>query len=332
MASTTDPKSPSSRRLTIKIVASLVVGALTYFITEELLGDNKPMAIMTSVFMAGVIFVAQFLYDVDSRMTNLGETMDSHLDNVELKLNSNIDDLGHGAHLVQLLAKSRLPVDNADGLVRDAIEVDANHPELAASLAKAEMVRLGAFMRELRYQKTAAYQGEDRDWLLTLADKSRESIKAISLATVDAGGHNFVDGGLWRSDLGIRYLDLQEMAILERKVRVQRIFVSDLPDDSSKSLLSGIVIPQRDLGIEVRVLHPERIRGTAASKLHDFIVFDDQLVYETTAAARRDPKDTPRTLTTKITVNETAVKDAANFFTLLWDQAEKPADMPPDRD
>lgn len=305
---------------------SLGIGALTYFITEQLLSDDDPMALMTSVFMAGVIFVAQFLYDVETRMDELGGTMNSHLDNVELRLNNNIQDLGHGAHLVQLLAKSRLPVDIADELFRDAVEVDAAPPDLAAGLARAEMLRLAGFMRELRYQKTASYNGEDRDWLLTLASTMNSSLKTISLATVDAFGHNYIDGGLWRSDLGIRYLDLQEIAIKERGVKIQRIFVSDLPDDSSKNFLGEIVLPQRELGIEVRVLHPRDIKGTAGYKLHDFIVFDNQLVYETTASAVRDPKYTPRTLTTAMTVKDGDVTDATNYFNLLWEQSAEPSD------
>lgn len=227
---------------------------------------------------------------------------------------------------MQLLGKSPLPIDSVDGLVHDAIEVTATHPNATAAIAKAEMLRLGEFMRELRYQKTASYNGEDRDWLLSLASSMKQSLKTISLATVDAYGHNFVDGGLWRSDLGIRYLDLQEIAVNERGVKVQRIFVSDLTDDSTKHFLDEIVLPQRELGIEVRVLHPRDIKGTAGYKLHDFIVFDDELVYETTASARRDPKYTPRTLTTAITVKDSDVRDATNYFNLLWAQADEPAD------
>lgn len=324
MASDYKQKPNPSKRLTMKIVISIFIGGLTYLITERLLKDNEPMALMTSVFMAGVIFVAQFLYEMESRMAKFGTSMDSHLDNVELKLNTNLKDLGHGAHLAQLLGRSPLPVDKVDGLVQDAIEVTASHPRLSAAMVISEVQRFATILRELRYHDTASYPGEDRDWLLSLAENANLSIKAISLATVDAGGHNFVDGGLWRSDLGIRYLDLQEEALTERKVKIQRIFVSDLPDDSTAYLLSEIFNPQRELGIEVRTLHPESIRGTAASKLHDFIVFDDELVYETTAAVVNNPKDTPKTLTTKISVDKDTVDDKSRFFDLLWSQAQEP--------
>ncbi len=69
-----------------------------------------------------------------------------------------------------------------------------------------------SFVRQLPGGTEIAYDGEDREWMLGLTAEASRSIDAISLSTVDAGIRGF-DGGLWTSDLGTRYLELQHEAI-----------------------------------------------------------------------------------------------------------------------
>jgi hypothetical protein len=58
-----------------------------------------------------------------------------------------------------------------------------------------------------------AYDGEDRDWLLGLTRHAQSSIDTTSLMAVDASGGGFGEGGLWSSDLGRRYLEVQREAV-----------------------------------------------------------------------------------------------------------------------
>ena len=128
----------------------------------------------------------------------------------------------------------------------------------------------------------SAYDGEDRDWLLGLTREAEISIDAISLSTVDAGVHG-LDGGLWTSDLGIRYLELQREAIA-RKVRIRRIFVFENEEMARDESFQRITQMQRDVGVEVRMLDHQLIPHWMQSMIFDFIVFDGAISYETTPA------------------------------------------------
>ena len=138
-------------------------------------------------------------------------------------------------------------------------------------------------MRQLPVGSEIAYDGEDRDWLLGLTREAQTSIDAISLSTVDAGVLG-LDGGLWTSDLGIRYLELQREAIA-RNVRIRRIFVFEherrWPSDESFLRVTQM---QRDVGVEVRMLDHQLIPDWMQSMIFDFIVFDGAVSYETTPA------------------------------------------------
>ena len=103
--------------------------------------------------------------------------------------------------------------------------------------------------------------------------EAEPSIDAISLSTVDAGVQG-LDGGLWTSDLGIRYLELQREAIT-RNVRIRRIFVVENDEITTydESFLR-ITQMQRDVGIEVRMLDHRLIPALDAVQIFDFIVFD----------------------------------------------------------
>ena len=93
-----------------------------------------------------------------------------------------------------------------------------------------------------------------------------------------------LDGGLWTSDLGIRYLELQREAIA-RKVRIRRIFVFEKREDMAQDeSFLRITQMQRDVGVEVRMLDHKLIPDWLQSMIFDFIVFDGAVSYETTPA------------------------------------------------
>jgi hypothetical protein len=102
------------------------------------------------------------------------------------------------------------------------------------------------------------YEGEDRDWLLGLTWTTRTSIDATSLVTIDSTqSQSRVDGGLWTSDLGQRYLNRQR-EVIERGVRIRRVFIVERPEFRQDEDLDRVRRMHTDLGIEARTLYPER--------------------------------------------------------------------------
>ena len=132
-----------------------------------------------------------------------------------------------------------------------------------------------------------------------------------------------LDGGLWTSDLGIRYLELQREAIA-RDVRIRRIFVFEqariMARDESFLRITQM---QRDVGVEVRMLDHQLIPDWMQSMIFDFIVFDGAVSYETTPATPFTAGQTrPGMLRTRLAPEPDRVRDLEEQFEQLWDAAD----------
>ena len=178
---------------------------------------------------------------------------------------------------------------NADGVPGDRQPGRRQVNPLLRRLATREVERVSLFARQLPAGSEIDYDGEDREWLLGLTQEAQASIDAISLSTVDAGVLG-LDGGLWTSDLGIRYLEVQRKAIA-RQVRIRRIFVferaEDLAQDESFQRVAGM---QRNAGVQVRMLDQKLIPDWLRSTIFDFIMFDGLSV-----TRRRQSRSSPQT-------------------------------------
>ena len=151
--------------------------------------------------------------------------------------------------------------------------------------------------------------------------EAERSIDAISLSTVDAGVLG-LDGGLWTSDLGIRYLELQREAI-DRKVRIRRIFVFENEELARDETFQRITQMQRDVGVEVRMLDHQLIPDWLQSMIFDFIVFDGAVSYETTPATTFAAGQTrPGILRTRLAPMPARVRDLEDQFEQLWEAAD----------
>jgi len=137
---------------------------------------------------------------------------------------------------------------------------------------------------------------------------------------VDAGGRGFVDGGLWSSDLGLLYLIAQREAV-ERGVTIRRIFIIDRPLTIDADF-TGVVDQHVAVGVEVRILNATNNRTkrhlTQLDHLHDFIVFDDALAYQSFPASRVDEGKPPIIFNTRLVTDETAVANQRTTFDTLW--------------
>jgi hypothetical protein len=201
----------------------------------------------------------------------------------------------------------------------DAASGSAN--SLLRRLARREIERVTSFMRQLPPGGEITYDGEDREWLLGLAQEVRHSIEAISLSMMDVMAHG-VHGGLWRSDLGVRYLELQRQAI-DRGVSIRRVFVFDDEDRARDEVSLRIVQTQRDVGIDVRILDfqliPEWLRGM----IFEYVLFDEEVSYELTpGTAFNYNRCGPISFRTSLVPAPSRVKDMKVRFDQLWAAAD----------
>lgn len=188
---------------------------------------------------------------------------------------------------------------------------------LLQRLAQRQIEQATRFVQQMPRGGEIAYDGEDRDWLLDLTREAGHSIDAISIATVDGGMADFRDG-LWTSDLGARYLELQREAIA-RHVRIRRIFVLGNEELAHDEALLGIIQIQRDIGIEVRLLNYQILPGPMRSMIIDFIIFDGTVSYETTPARTVTADQTRAAVIRTLLVSMPArVRDLEDRFEQLW--------------
>lgn len=250
-----------------------------------------------------------FLIDSEIRFSGLDE-----------HLTAGFQKIDRSAELFELMEKSVLDSALLTDFLETAGRADASVSPLLQRLARREIERLTWFVRQLPVGSEIAYDGEDREWLLGLAGEAQRSIDAISLSTVDAGLRGF-DGGLWTSDLGTRYLELQREAI-NRHVSIRRIFVFENEDLAQDETFLKITQMQRDVGVEVRMLDHQLIPEWLRAMIFDFIIFDGAVTYETTPATTFNAGTRPAIVRTLLAPIPARVRDLENQFEQLWVAAD----------
>lgn len=195
---------------------------------------------------------------------------------------------------------------------------------LLRGLAQRQIASATWFLRQLPAGSEIAYDGEDREWLLSLTREARRSIDATSFTIVEAGARGF-DGGLWASDLGARYLERQREAVA-RNVAIRRIFVFDDKELTRDESFVRLAQMHRDVGIDVRILYHQLIPEWLQWMVSDFIVFDSAVSYETTrTTAFQAGRIRPAIVRTLLSPMPARIRDLEEQFEQLWQAA------PPDR-
>jgi hypothetical protein len=224
------------------------------------------------------------------------------------------------AELSSMLERSTLGTALLTDFLETASRTDGKVNPLLQRLARREVEQVTSFVRQLPVGGEVTYDGEDRDWLLGLTREAERSVDAISLSTVDAGMRGF-DGGLWTSDLGTRYLELQREAIA-RHVTIRRIFVFENENLARDETFLKITQMQVDVGVEVRMLDHQVIPDWMRSMIFDFIVFDGAVSYETTPATTFSAGQTrPAIVRTLLSPVSARVQDLEARFERLWEAA-----------
>jgi hypothetical protein len=299
----------------LKIGFPLLTGLITLVAARTGGMSGRSSLMLTAVITLAVALIL-FIVDTEVRISAVNERM------VE-----GFAKIGKSAEFSAMMERSTLGAALLTDFLETASQADGRVNPLLQRLARREIERMTSFVRQLPVDSEIAYDGEDRDWLLGLTREAERSIDAISLSTVDAGMRGF-DGGLWTSDLGTRYLDLQREAIA-RHVRIRRIFVFENEDLAHDEMFLKITKMQRDVGVEVRMLDHQLIPDWMQSMIFDFIVFDGAVSYETTPATTFAAGQTrPAVVRTVIAPMWARVRNLEDQFEQLWEAAnpERPID------
>ena len=293
----------------VKVGFPLLIGLITLACAEVGGMPARDSLALTGVVTFGAALIL-FIVDTEVRISAVNERMAE-----------GFAQLGKSAELSSKMERSVLGSELLTEFLETASQADGPVNPLLLRLARREIQQVTSFVRQLPVGSEIAYDGEDRDWLLGLTQEAELSIDAISLSTVDAGVHG-LDGGLWTSDLGIRYLELQREAIA-RKVRIRRIFVFENADMAlDDEVFHRVTQMQRDVGVEVRMLDHQLIPHWMQSMIFDFIVFDGAVSYETTPATTFSVSQTkPGILRTRLAPMPARVRDLENQFQQLWEAA-----------
>jgi hypothetical protein len=312
-------------RIVRKILVTVLVGGVSYLVTNSLIhGENEEAwSLLLATFISGVIFVVQFLVDVDTQLEAVRQEQRTQHASTHVLVADGFSKINEASKLFGLMEASALQTDVVTQFVRNATKVGEDQPELVKNLVHHEISRMSKFLKELGDGGHVIYEGEDRDWLLALGANARVSLDAISLSSVDARDTEF-DGGFWMTDLGQRYVKIQR-DLVQRGVRARRIFIVDRPEWLDSEVFRRIWKWQTEIGIEVRILAYADAPATLRGSLSDFILFDGVIYYESNPSPQRGDGIAPMILSTILVRETEKVREKADRFTELWEVASPPA-------
>lgn len=300
--------SHTMRARLLQVAVSLAVGVTAYVVTNFLVDDGNAQTVTLSVLFAGVTMVLQVLVEFEGKLAELGH-----------KQQRGFNEINDATKLFSLVEESALRSDVVIQLVRHSTELDPQSPPLIRDFAQMEIGRMSGFLKELA-RGNVTYDGEDRDWMLALTRSVTKTIDATSLSTVDVGGRGSVDGGLWTSDLGQRYLEAQRDAI-QRGVQIRRLFIMNQQDLAQDPNFLDVCHRQRDMNIDVKILDSSAVPGIHRSSLFDFVLFDDVISYEVTPASTVQQTGRPPIVNTRLELDLGRVRDRMTRFKDLWASA-----------
>ncbi|MGI5486804.1 hypothetical protein [Microtetraspora malaysiensis] len=297
-----------------KVLITAAVGVPTYFLTNDngsaFKGEHTAWALVLTVFISAVVFLTQYLVEVDKQ-----------LEATRLEMINGLSRITKATELFNRVEASAVQTDVITQLVSNATRVDKEMPALVQAFAQSEIARISTLLRELS-EGNVIYEGEDRDWLLGLTRNTQRTLDALSLNVVDQGPSEF-DGGFWTTDAGQRYLEAQRDR-LRGGVRIRRIFFVDRAERVESEMFRRICKMHTEIGIEVRILTPEDLSSPLG--LLDFIIFDDDVSYEITPSAPQVGQITTHTFVhTLLVLEPPRVRQRIERFKELWELASSPS-------
>lgn len=296
------------RRLFIAAVAGTIT-FITSNLLQDLLENDLSDQLIMGVLVGGVTLISQLLAEFSQTQAEFGQSLER------------LEESSAG----RMIRQSALPSEMLTEFIRRASLLSSRSPDLVQRLAQEEVMRVSGLLRSLSAGQEVYYDGEDREYLLALARSARSSIVATSLVTVDAGGKGF-EGGLWLTDLGARYLEIQRAA-RRRQVRIRRIFVFDAPEFAADPNFMRVQRLQREAGVDIRGIDESNTPEHLKDHVSDFIVFDEVLAYETTRASRITNAVQPVIITTRLVQEKSRLERHRERFEELWEAARALPDI-----
>jgi hypothetical protein len=200
-------------------------------------------------------------------------------------------------------------------LARSAVRLGQATP-LVEGLVRSQVERAAHLMDQVATRSEATYDGEDRDWLLALTYHAKSTLDATSRGSRGPDGR-FVDEGLWRTELGRRYLEAQSRAI-RNGVAIRRVFILDQAELAKDPAFREICEEQSELGIQVRVVAVPMARGAGVTFVSDFILFDDEVSYESTPSLSNLRRGEPMFVGTALVLDSVRIAQQRQRFDDLW--------------
>jgi len=319
-----------ARRLLLAVGFSAVAVAATLAAGDT---DAASVAAIT-VAVAAASVAGDFLHGVALRLQRLERRTDDALDQAGAVLESAATQMRADVdrRFAQLTtvpeAFGLQPLDHTRAaelvkVVQNAYAFEHRSSPLANAFIQAEAQRFNLLLHQLRAGE-GTYDGEDRDWLLTLTRACTRTLDATSLTTTDAGGRMRFSGGFWESDLGLHYLELQAEAV-RRGVTIRRVFILEDAKVTEDLTYQAMCERQRRLGFEIRYLVPDMVSVGLHNKLDDFILFDNEISYEVVASLAPG-NARPVISSTHLALNRMLVAKRVRQFAEIWDAALPCAD------
>lgn len=290
----------------LKVLVTAFIGAIGYLLTN-IAHEPQTWKLTVSVFLSGVVLVIQYMIDFERRLDSAERAMAAHNSDMKELVARGFARINEVTELFGLVDRSALPPEEITGMLRHAARIDSGAPPIMQAFAREEMRAFSLLLQNLN-QRSVDYDGEQHDWLLALT--------RCASATIDATSSS-IDDDFWPSEPGRRYLAVQREAGA-RGVRVRRLFIVDTRDQRTPEL-ARLCAEQQALGVEVRVVVLSELPPVASMRdTYDFILFDDQMSYETSSDLRRSYT---RTYTDW---RPERVAGRAQRFRELWEVAELP--------
>lgn len=314
---------PESSPLPQKIGWTVLSGFVAFSgsaLFDQVLHISIAEQLVLTFITGGVTLLVQYLADFEKQLRQTQRQHRDVLSRLNVAISQGFAGVNEATALLDDIEQSALNKDSVKRAVRAAGLFTVSTGSLARAIAESEVDRLSDTLRALASGHELFYEGEDRELLLALTRKCTTSIMATSWATKSPHGMGF-EAGFWLNDLGGRYLMLQRMA-LRRGVNIKRVFIYETPDLIESDAIQRILAMQQSAGIEVRTVGGGMVSPDGS--IADFIVFDEQISYETTPVTRGETSTAPWLLTTRLAMEEETVRSRVVRYHDLWEQASEP--------
>ena len=106
-----------------------------------------------------------------------------------------------------------------------------------------------------------------------------------------------------------------------RGVTIRRVFILENPKVTEDAAYQEMCERQTRLGIDLRYLTPDMVSVNLLNKLDDFILFDNEISYESVASLAPGDNARPVISSTHLVLNRNLVAKRVRQFAEIWDAA-----------